>query len=239
LNFLLHRHFALADLGAAAAGIGAMLPDLWRMADRRVRPSASPAAASGVLGELLAGVDHHVEADRWFHRSAVFVDGERSTAERLRASGIAAPRISLFAHVIWEMCLDGALIEREGVLATTRDLRAAFALTAGAPEDRAADVHHFSRRERGPDERAAFDHRMSRLREEVARGPWIDGYQDGEGLAVRVAGIRSRLGFPIFSADDHHRLADVLDGVARGARPALLALEDERARFSSRPRGAG
>ena len=37
MNFLLHRHLAARALASSEAGHGAMLPDLWRMADRRVR----------------------------------------------------------------------------------------------------------------------------------------------------------------------------------------------------------
>src|SRR5262245_14457660 len=41
VNFVLHHHLAARDLGSPAAGAGAMLPDLWRMADRRVRAAAA------------------------------------------------------------------------------------------------------------------------------------------------------------------------------------------------------
>lgn len=242
LNFLLHRHFALVELAAPAAGVGAMLPDLWRMADRRVRPAADLAGggdprrrdADGVLAELLAGVRHHVEADRWFHRTAVFVEGERSTAARLRGAGLDAPRMPLFAHVTWEMCLDGALLAREGTGATLRALREAFALTAGPPEDGAAHLHHWGRRERPAEDRAAFDRRMDRLREEIARGPWIEGYQDAEGVAIRLAGIRARLGLDPLSTADHRRLGEALAPVLDDAHAALRALEIDRERIRQR-----
>ena len=49
-----------------------MLPDLWRMADRRVRatrrtPPITP--ASPELEAVLSGIDHHLDIDRWFQRA--------------------------------------------------------------------------------------------------------------------------------------------------------------------------
>src|SRR5512132_2779549 len=114
VNFLLHHHLALRDLGAPDAAVGAMLPDLWRMADRRVRPAVGELPPSdsnneaSALPRVLAGIAHHVAADRWFHRDPVFLDGEQLTAARLRSVAADAPRIGLFAHVLWELCLDGA-----------------------------------------------------------------------------------------------------------------------------------
>ena len=33
MNFLLHRHLATEALASSGAGVGAMLPDLWRLVD--------------------------------------------------------------------------------------------------------------------------------------------------------------------------------------------------------------
>ena len=238
MNFLLHRHLAESELGSSTAGVGAMLPDLWRMADRRGRPARAeidPPAGAGALGDVCAGVRHHVEADRWFHATAVFLEGERATLARLREANVEAPRLGLFAHVVWEMCLDGALVRRQGLDATLGGLRAAFAACfepeedGAAPADRAVDLHHWGRAGRDGEARAAFARRMRRLREEIARGPWIDGYQDGEGLAFRLAGVRSRLGFEPPSPADHERLSRALERLADEARPALEELLREAA----------
>lgn len=229
MNFLLHRHLAERELASPNAGIGAMLPDLWRMADRRVRPARGGLRAdSDTLGEVLSGIEHHVESDRWFHRAAIFTDGERRTAELLRGAGIGAPRIGMFAHVIWELCLDGALLRKVGLAATVDALRRGFAET-DATSDEAAALHHWDRAERSAEERAVFELRMRRLREELARGPWIDGYQDGDGLALRVAGVRARLGFEPMTHEDRERLGEVLARLAEEAIPALEALLGSRA----------
>lgn len=213
MNFLLHRHLAARDLGSGGAGIGAMLPDLWRMADRRVRPrpaQVDAATAEGaLLGEVLRGIDHHLRADAWFHRAPVFTEGERMVGERLRAAGTTAGRMGLLAHVIWEMCLDGALLRHQGLEPVLEALHRDFARTAGVAA-RAADLHHWQRAERPPEERAAFLARMDRLAGELARGPWIEGYRDPLGLAVRAAGVRARLGMDPLGPDDQHRVADAL-----------------------------
>ncbi|MEJ7728060.1 MAG: hypothetical protein WKG00_02485 [Polyangiaceae bacterium] len=215
MNFLLHRHLAVRDLGSGAAGIGAMLPDLWRMADRRVRPrrttlaEARPAPGDGIVGEVMEGVEHHLRADAWFHRAPVFTEGERLVGDRLRAAGTTAGRMSLLAHVVWEMCLDGALLRREGLAPVLAALRADFERTAAAAE-RAADLHHWLPTARPAEERDAFLARMHRLATELARGPWIEGYRDPLGLAIRAAGVRVRLGLAPLDPDDQRRVADAL-----------------------------
>ncbi|WP_433936087.1 hypothetical protein AB3662_15395 [Sorangium cellulosum] len=244
MNFLLHRHLAARDLGSVAAGAGAMLPDLWRMADRRVRPSRAadrPAALPPRVAEVLAGIDHHVALDRWFHAAPVFVEGERRLADALRGASLGAPRLALFAHVLWEMCLDGALLRRTGFAPALDALRAGLAAIDGTPSEAAASIHHFLRRAPSPadappdapsragassppaalTDRAAFEARLRRICDELARGPWIAGYQDGAGLALRLAGVRSRFGMPPFTPEQHDHLAALLDALSAAADDAL------------------
>ena len=203
-----------------------MLPDLWRMADRRVRPAPVSAAERPAdrdeVTALLAGIDHHVHADRWFHASNVLVEGERLTLARLRASHVNAPKVGLFAHVAWELLLDGALLRREGLEPTLHALRHGFAAASGEPADRAASLHHFDRAGRTPSERTAFDAGMGRLFTQIARGPWIAGYQQGGGIALRIEGVRVRLGFDRFSVADRGRLASVCDALGDHADAALV-----------------
>ncbi|WP_437593200.1 hypothetical protein [Sorangium sp. So ce1000] len=231
MNFLLHRHLAARDLGSAAAAAAAMLPDLWRMADRRVRPSRTPdrpAAPPRRLAEVLAGIDHHVAVDRWFHAAPVFVQGERRLAEALRGASLGAPRLALFAHVLWEMCLDGALVRKTGLAPLLGDLRAGLAEIDGTPTEAAASIHHFLQRAPSPAgaqaDRAAFEARLRRICDELARGPWIAGYQDGPGLVLRLSGVRARFGMPPFTPEQHDHLAALLDGFAPSADEALLDL---------------
>ena len=203
-----------------------MLPDLWRMADRRVRasPAISPSDAAGQSSEVLAGVGHHIEVDRWFHAADVFAAGERLTLERFRAADVDAAKLGLFAHVTWEMALDGALLRREGLARTLAALRRDIAAVSGDPVDIAASLHHFQRIERTRSERAAFDNVMSQLFVHVSDEQWIAGYQTGSGIARRLDGIRSRLGLGRFVPAVKERLADAIDALAAPADDAVLAI---------------
>lgn len=228
VNFLLHHHLAARDLGSPGAAAGAMLPDLWRMADRKVRPARSRLAederAPRSLAEVLAGIDHHLDADRWFHAAPVFVEGERRAVAALREARVAAPRIGLFAHILWELCLDGELVRRVGLGAMLEALREGLAAIAEGAGDEAAALHHFRRVERGADARAAFDGRMRRIFEELTRGPWIEGYQRGPGIASRIEGVRNHLGLGLLTEEDHGRLGEVADQLLEEARAAVDAI---------------
>ncbi|MFT3769829.1 MAG: hypothetical protein QM820_30710 [Minicystis sp.] len=221
MNFVLHHHLAARDLGSSAAGAGAMLPDLWRMADRRVRPHAAAASDDEGTAIVLAGVAHHVGVDRWFHADPVFTDGERDAAALLRGAEIAAPRTVMFAHVLWELCLDGALIRAVGFEAMMASLRAGITDVRAGSAARAAERHHFDRIARSPEDRAAFDGRMARILEAIARGPWVEGYQSGAGIAERVQGVRMRLGLAAMDDADLTRFAGVADRLLERAPEAV------------------
>ena len=204
-----------------------MLPDLWRIADRRVRAlHITHDETNGALFDVLEGIDHHLEVDRWFHADPVFIDGERATALLLRETSIAAPRIGLFAHILWELCLDGALVRREGG-AIERVLGEAFAsATRDAAIDRAVALHHFDRIARTESERSVFAARMIRIQTELARGTWASGYAVGSGIAERIDGVRARVGLGAMNEDDRAKLgsvADVLIDRARAVVDVILA----------------
>ncbi len=176
-----------------------MLPDLWRMVARTVRPVTG--AREGVLetgslrvAEVLAGIAHHRRADAAFHESEAFREGERTMVEALRR--VAAPKLALFGHVAWELCLDGALVrrERETLLSDLRDAiaLAVDATTGEAAVDAAARIHHAARKaESLPD---GFNARLKRFLGELGRGAWVEGYARAEVVAARVEGIRAGLG---------------------------------------------
>jgi len=193
VNFLLHRHLAARDLESGAAGIGAMLPDLWRMADRRVRASAavSPADTDGPRGHVLAGINHHIQVDRWFHGDEVFVEGERLTLASFRNAGVKAPKLGLFAHVTWEMALDGALLRREGLDRTLAILRNDLAGVGGEPLSAAASAHHFDRIERSP--QVFRETALPKYLRAAAKGHWARGHGElaaGKcGPCARIAGL--------------------------------------------------
>lgn len=213
MNFLFHYHLATRDLGARAAGVGAMLPDLWRMADRRVRPSRERHAHEDpIVHRLLDGVQHHLEVDRWFHAAEVFVEGERATGAALARVKAEAPKLGMFAHIIWEMCLDGELLRRVGLDALLRELSVEIDASRDASEE-VATLHHFSRRDRSADDRATFSSRMRRIQDAIAEGPWIEGYLRGLGIAERAEGVRVRFGLGRFNDRDRAALGEAIEGL--------------------------
>jgi len=219
LNFLLHRHVARRDLGSPVAAIGAMLPDVWRMADRRVRAQRG----LGETDDLHRGIEHHLETDRWFHDAELFVAGEKRLHETLAVACPRTPKMVPLAHVVWEILLDGALVRREGD-GFLEGLRRDLGGVAEAELERAADAHHFARVERTAEERDLFHARTRRILAEIARGPWILGYATSEGVLVSLSGVRTRLGLAPVDSSEIPALVAVLDGAAREADAALHAV---------------
>lgn len=235
MNFLLHRHLAEAAHGSALAGFGAMLPDLWRMADRRVRTAWPARDAWDALGqgeddggaarEVMRGIDHHLEVDLWFHEHEVFTAGERATAAALRGAGTGAKKLVLFAHPLWEMCLDGALVRRLGWEAVRAAVSEGFVAGAGAARA-AVRAHHFARAEDGGAYVGEFEARMRWMGDELSKGPWIEGYGRADGLVRGLAGMRKRFGMAAFTEDERGRLAEAvgsLEARAEGALDEILA----------------
>ncbi len=233
MNFVFHHHLALRDLASPLAGVGAMLPDLWRMADRRVHalPRAGADAAfegaTGATREVLAGICHHIAVDAWFHAAPVFRDGERAAAAAIRAAAPNAPRIGLFAHPLWEICLDGALLHNAGADHVVSALRHSLAVAReSAAMGEAAEVHHFRRIARDQAAREAFARRLEKLESAITDGPWVSGYANGAGIVDRLDGMRARFEFPPIEGPERAALAKALDGLlAIAAEPvrALLA----------------
>ncbi len=234
MNFLLHRHFALQETGSEAIGFGAMLPDLVRLVDRRWRPRASRAEPAvertPIARELRLGIAHHLEADLWFHRTDVFREGEKRTAAALRSVGDAAPRLALFGHVTWEMCLDGAWLRRTG------DVGAALTVLRDdverlAVESDAALREASGEAASGADASEVVDERLALLWKRLP--DLAAGYADGGGVARRLDGIRRALGLPAASEDTRLTWSRALDACLRDAEAAIPALEAERDRALS------
>jgi hypothetical protein len=202
------------------AAIGAMLPDLWRMADRRVRAVEALSARD----DLERGVAHHLEVDRWFHATEVFLAGERDTRRALAA--LSAPKIGRFGHIAWELCLDGALLSARDFDAELAALRRDFARIDLEAMVALADRYGAETLDAGAQSR--FQDRMRRIVEGLGEGSWIAGYQRGEGLARSLEGIRLRVGLGAFDAAARDELAETLERRLDAAHEALPRLFDER-----------
>lgn len=237
MNFLLHHDFATAeteDAGEEAPfAAGAMLPDLWRMADRKVRPREVPVEeTSSPLGAVLSGIEHHRSIDRWFHRSRVFTEGERHLRQRLFET--RSTKLLLFAHPAWEMCLDGALLRERGSDAVTRAVSESLS-RAETGLERAAEMHHFDSVERGPDERVRFRERMRRIVAAGKDGTLFDDYASARGIAQRLAGMRMAFGFGPPSHAELESWRRALEASVLAADAALEALREERAIVRAEP----
>jgi hypothetical protein len=220
VNFLLHHHLAARDLGRPEAAAGAMLPDVWRMADRRARTQALAAARpAGWVGSVTDGIAHHVAVDAWFHGAPVFRSGEIAAREALcRARG--ARKVGLFAHIAWELCLDGALLRRLGTEAVLDAVRASVAAVRPDAHHRAAELCT------RPDtfDRARFEVRVDRILDAITLGPWVVGYVTAPGIVERLEGVRARLGFPAMSVEDREATAAGLETLERAADVGLDAI---------------
>ncbi|HEX2572093.1 MAG TPA: hypothetical protein VH877_21295 [Polyangia bacterium] len=212
-----------------------MLPDLWRMVDRRVRAQPLAHLDGGHPGnDVEAGIEHHLAADHWFHASEVFRRGEEHTREVLRSARLEAPKVLLWAHITWELCLDSALIRHAGPgrgAALRPALTADLAATAGAPAMAAADRYHFSRVVRPAEEREIFHTRLSSLMAQLGAGSFFAHYEDAPGLTRVIDRMRQRLGLVPLSEDDGLRLSGALALLLDEAEDAFCALQEERTHF--------
>lgn len=194
-----------------------MLPDLWRLAHRRAHVHRLP--ADPPAPRLRAGLDHHATTDRWFHESAALHRGEGALREVIRSAGLRAPKLSLLAHPLWEMCLDGALARQVGATELRSELRASFAEASG---ERA--VCEGALGEALGADGEVFTARLGRVTRELLEGPWIDAYTHGDGLAFCLDGMRLRTGLPRLDPDERARLALGLQGLAGLADELLTTM---------------
>ncbi len=151
--------------------------------------------------------------------------GEREAIALLAHAKIEARHIRLFGHVMWELCLDGELVRRDGTRETLAELREGFE-AAGTSVREAVEMHRKDRSgaATSPDERRIFDRDLDRICDGLARGPWVAGYASGEGIAERIGGVRVRLGLGALHAEDTRKLARVGDELLDRAVPAVTRI---------------
>jgi hypothetical protein len=200
-----------------------MLPDVWRMADRRARARATEGRGGespgriDVVRSVAEGIGHHLEVDAWFHGAPVFERGESAARGALRAARDSA-KLGLFAHIAWELCLDGALLRRVGIEKVLRAVRESI----GAVRP---DAHHQVARAWLPDlpeeDRGRFEIRVDEILDAIAEGRWVAGYATAAGIVERLDGLRARLGFAPMTKDDRDAVAAALGPVERAADAGL------------------
>jgi hypothetical protein len=118
--------------------------------------------------------------------------------------------LGLFAHIAWELCLDGALLRRVGIETVLRSVR-------GSIEAVRPDAHHRAAQAWLPDvpaeDRGRFDGRVDQILDAIAEGRWVAGYAMAPGIVERLDGLRARLGFEAMTKDDREAVAAALEPV--------------------------
>lgn len=109
MNYFGHAVVAAKTKGATARFVlGAMLPDLARLADLGAARVSEP--------ELRRGVAFHLRTDALFHDHPLFVGWQRDALARFHRHGISKGPLRAAAHVGVEMLLDDALARDEASL---------------------------------------------------------------------------------------------------------------------------
>jgi hypothetical protein len=203
VNFFGHALAASWQRGEPEFALGAMLPDFASMCGMRL---------DGAQGEVGAGVDYHHATDRAFHRLALFARGVAEIADRLIERGVARGPARGAAHVGFELCLDGALLDLGDA---ARLYRGALAIGADPGVERAL-------RWSEPDGRDRWRALRARL---AAHGLPVE-YRDPVRVAERVERILSRRRLLALSPAGAAVVAREMPAVAARvaeAAPALVA----------------
>ncbi len=124
MNFIGHATVAGWEDEAPLFGVGAILPDLARMAGAVRAPEAHD-------DEVRRGVACHHRVDAVFHDTPTFVGLSGQLRQRLTEQGVSRPAALGTAHIGIELLLDGELVGRTevarrwwGVVEATRELPA-------------------------------------------------------------------------------------------------------------------
>lgn len=186
MNFLAHAR-DLTDRPYATAGSG--LPDWTRHLTRRarIRPARLPhpvEADDSAHAEILRGVWAHVDDDTWFHQAPAFKKGMKDIATCIR-DALAPERVraSFLSHILLEMLLDAALIDRRP------DLCDAY---YSAMEDVDAKVLAKTARAITPG-LDADDDAFQRLLDRFLSARFLADYQDDHTLAHRLSQVARRV----------------------------------------------
>lgn len=184
-----------------------MLPDLWRLAHRRAHVHRLPLEPA--LPALREGLAHHTLTDRWFHEADALHQGEQALLDAFAREQITAPKLRLFAHPLWEICLDGALVRTLGVTPCRQWLGLIFA-EASSPR---AMAQRAMASVLGPDG-DAFLGRMEKIDKDLTHGPWLEAYTRGDGVAWCLDAMRLRSGLTRIDGDALGRLGRCIDALA-------------------------
>jgi hypothetical protein len=184
---------------------GTALPDWLRVVDKRarVRPDHLPMLGVPVEDELRQGIRAHHDDDAWFHKDAEFDSLTHDVVHALRAlSPDPRFRASTIGHVLVEMLVDAALLERDPALGER--YYAALESVDGALLASCARAWSGRPLERLP-----------ALLDGFRRARFILDYVDDDGVCGALQGVLFRVGLP--------PLPDGVAAVVAAARPRVGA----------------
>jgi hypothetical protein len=223
MNFLLHREWALRETGDPVLASASMLPDLWRMVERRARLGSRHFRIDEPTDSATRGLVHHLTTDRWFHDDPLFTEGEQATVRAVQEAGVRSEKMILFAHPLWELCLDGALVRALGWDYTQQALADARVAAGGAAAEAIAESAGLSRLLPEQAARTAFSARLESLWDALQEGRWIAAYTTPHGLAECMVRMRQRVGFGEVASSDRARLERAIATLEGPADAAIAA----------------
>ncbi len=210
-------HMVCAEHLGRDAGLGAMLPDLLSLYDRRIRPLRLIHPTQAVNSEhdgsrsLRDGVRFHFHVDSSFHRSDLFRDCADLIRGRLLAAS-NAPGLKRFAaaHVLTELFLDHLLIVQNPLR-----LQAFY---GSLERHRIASLRSLLAAQDGVDWEG-----FSAFLMHLADARFADGYLEPKGLLDRTDRILLKLRQRRLEPGER---AAVLDGLSLHATRALRQLDE-------------
>lgn len=115
MNYVAHAVGSIEDPYRLA---GTAFPDWLRVSDRRSRVQAARLGAEATdprEAALASGIQRHFDDDRWFHRTPAFEELSDELTKRIAALEPENRHMRAFflGHVLLELLLDAALIERD------------------------------------------------------------------------------------------------------------------------------
>jgi len=186
VNFFGHAHLASLELKDPRFILGATLPDLMTMANRRLSAIDDPLIARGV--------DHHHDLDRRFHALPAFTALCSAALDELPRQGLGRGAARAVGHIGSELLLDGLLAAQSGAVSTyRRALRAAL--------DERLDAHVVTKaaaRARPGAPQSEGDGDLGALLSRLATAPIPEAYSDPAFVTSRLLRIlapRPRLAF--------------------------------------------
>ena len=210
MNYVAHSMGSIEDPYRLA---GTAVPDWLRVSDRRSRVDAARVRADATdprEAALASGIRRHFDDDRWFHRTSAFQELSAALTTRVAALEPENRHMRAFflGHVLVELLLDAALIERDPELLP----RYYESLAQVDPDVIGRVVGGWT--EPSAERLALFAERFGRER-------FLFDYLDDQRLLYRLTQVSRRVRLPRLP-DGMERLLPDARALVRGSADALM-----------------